>query len=301
MNEKQKEFIHFWYWSSIFAQRYSSSTNEVILEDTNILKIIASNRKISDKAYFNKIKVEILPSDIFSFTQKGNSIYQGILNIINYNSKGLKDWNNTSKITFNSKVDDHHIFPQDYIRKTLADNEEYIELIDCVANRTLIPKITNIKIGKKSPSEYLRQIEAENPRLSESLNSHLISIDLITGLYDEFYIDFLEERSKKICDIIKSVVTDNCNIIISEHYQQPKLKNATTIKVFGAYKKNIVDASFNVSSQDILYKGGKHSVSKAADIAKFDLTGKDNSSTNGWSFWKYYDENNNPRPISDFR
>lgn len=59
MNEKQREFIVYWYWSSIFSQRYGGSTNEVIVQDSNILKNISLNKKIVDRSYFKKINNSI--------------------------------------------------------------------------------------------------------------------------------------------------------------------------------------------------------------------------------------------------
>jgi hypothetical protein len=45
--------------------------------------------------------------------------------------------------------------------------------IDCVVNRTLIPKLTNIKVSNKPPSKYLGEIKAKNPKISEALQSHM--------------------------------------------------------------------------------------------------------------------------------
>ncbi|PEQ89358.1 hypothetical protein CN481_18635 [Bacillus sp. AFS006103] len=44
-------------------------------------------------------------------------------------------------------------------------------------------------------------------------------------------------------------------------------------------------------SQKVLFLGEIHSISSAADKAKQTLTGKRDTSTNGWRFWKYIDEN----------
>lgn len=301
MNEQQKEFIHFWYWSTVFAQRYSSSTNDVIIEDSNILRLIAAGRKITDKSYFTKLKVNISEEELLSYSKTGSAIYKGILNIINYNSKGLLDWTNTDKIALNSKVDDHHIFPKAYIKKISQDEDEYLEVMDCVANRALIPSLTNIKIGKKCPSEYLKLLEQKNPNLPKSLESHLISPDIISGLYDDFFIDFLEERCSRIFQVIEATVLNPHSKIVSSFYEQPKNRSSSTFKVFGKYKGKSVEATFNADTEEILYKGGVYSVSKAADLAKNELTGKEDSSTNGWTFWKYLDGLGNPRPLNDFR
>ncbi len=302
MNEKQKEFIHYWYWASIFSQRYGGASNDVIIQDSNILKIIAKNQKITDKTYFSKLRIQVNAfEDLYLFSKSGSSIYRGILNLINYNTRGLKDFKSTNQITFNSKLEDHHIFPKEYIKTQIKENEEYIEMIDCVLNRTLIPKIVNIQIGRKSPSRYLNDLKRDNPNIIESLKTHLIPVDIIEGLYDEFYLDFLEERAKLIFSIIKKHITDKSDEIIEEFYEQVKRKS-TTIKVFGRYRNKIVEATFNIETQEILYDGIKYSsVVASSDKAKSFLTGNKNVSTNGWKFWKYTNEYGEERSISDYR
>lgn len=300
MNENQYEFIKYWYWSSIFAQRYSSGSNEAIIQDASILSNIAQNKKISDKAFFSRLKIKITsPQDILSFSKKGNVIYKGILNLINFASKGLIDWSNSSQLHLNSKLEDHHIFPKEYIKNKFKDNEQILSLIDCVANRTLIPKITNIKIGKKSPSQYLKELMKINPNIVESLKNHLIPIEIIDGAYDDFYIAFLEKRAEAIFKLIEKYIIAKEQKIVDLFYQPPKTKG--NIKIFASYYNKKVEAIFDIETQQVHYNGEVLSVSAAADKAKYNLSGKDNTSTNGWRFWKYINEQNQERYIDDFR
>ena len=96
MTPKQKKFIEFWYWNSVFSFRYSGSSNERIIEDSNVLIQIARGKKINSASYLNKLsKLQILSAeDIYSFDRKANAIYKGILNLINFEKKGLLNWNN---------------------------------------------------------------------------------------------------------------------------------------------------------------------------------------------------------------
>ncbi len=301
MNEKQREFIHFWYWASIFSQRYGGASNEVIIQDSGVLKLIAQNKKIYDKSFFSKFRFYITnPEELYTYTKKGSSIYKGILNLINYNSHGLLDWKNSSQLTFNCSLEDHHIFPKEYLKSVTVDPDDLSDLVDCVVNRTLIPKITNIKIGKRSPSNYLKEMQLLNANLDKSLKTHLIPEYTIEELYDDFFEDFLKERASLIFNIIKTNILDKKEYIIKEFYEQIKRKNYTNVSVVARYYQKSVEATFNIETKEILYKGGKYSVSSAADIAKKDLSGKDDTSTNGWRFWKYND-NGHERFIDDFR
>lgn len=114
-----------------------------------MLSEIALGNKITNKYTIRKIQTSINGyEDIISYNKKGSAIYIALLNFINYCAGGLKNWTNSNKIQFSQKVDDHHIFPREYLN-SLSDEGIDANLINSVANRTLIPKITNIKIGKK--------------------------------------------------------------------------------------------------------------------------------------------------------
>jgi hypothetical protein len=300
MNEWQFDFIKYWYWASIFSQRYSSGSNEAILQDSNVLKSIANGKKITDWVIFTRLKSQIVSyEDIYSYSRKANVIYKGILNLLNYEAKGLSDWNNSSKLTANKKLEDHHIFPKGYIKMKFQNDDQALSLIDCVANRTLIPKITNIKVGKKAPSQYLSEIKKSNAKLDITLKEHLVPIEIIEGLYDDFYTEFVEERSKLLFELIKNNVIDKEKKIIKEYYQAPKVKG--NIKIFATYYKKRVDATFDIESQKVLFSGESHSVSSATNKAKFALTGKSNTSTNGWKFWKYLDDSGQEKFIDELR
>lgn len=304
MNEHQFEFIKYWYWASIFSQRYSSGSNEAILQDSMILKVIANNRKISDRVFFTRLKLQIdAYEDIFSYSKKGNVIYKGILNLINYNAQRLSDWNNSSKLSKNKKLEDHHIFPKEYIKQQSKNDDRSISLIDCVANRTLIPKITNIKVGKKAPSIYMSEIKKSNDKLDKTLVEHLVPTEIIDGLYDEFYYEFIDERAKSIFNLIKINLIDKEKSIIDKYYQQPKTKDNSkgNIKIFASYRRKKLEATLDIESQKVLMLGESHSVSSAADKAKYTLSGKNNTSTNGWRFWKYIDDDGEEKFIDNLR
>lgn len=213
MTDNQRKFIEFWYWSSIFANRYSSASNEIIILDSVALVNVAKNEKIANRNFFTKIRSLIQePDDLLSYTKKSSATYKGILNLIAYEAQGLMDWSSKQKIQKSMKLEDHHIYPRAYIASEPSldmDQDEASQLVDCVVNRTLIPKITNITIGKKPPQQYLSELKNKNSTLDQCLESHLISPEIISDeLWNECFKSFLEERSKKIFNLIKKFVID---------------------------------------------------------------------------------------------
>lgn len=303
MNPLQKKFISFWYWNSIFSFRYSGSSNERIIEDSNVLIQIANNKKINSASYFNRLtKLQVLSSDdVYSFDKKANAIYKGILNIINYSNGGLLNWNNDAKLSLNSTLEDHHIFPKNYLNKVLI-NEADKDLIDCVANRTLVPKLQNIKISDQAPSEYLKTIQAINPEIGKSLENHLIIRELLDGEYDDEFNFFINLRAEAIFDIIKKVMIDTKENFKDEFYEELKFEESANLNVFSNYKGNRADAVFNPSTSKVFYKGNLYETPSAAAIAvKIEFGAQDGSTENGWTFWKFVDENGIEKKISELR
>ena len=263
--------------------------------------IIASGKKITDEFYIKKLRSSIISyEDILIYNKKGSAVYIALLNLINYHSKGLLNWNNCSKIDFADRVDDHHIFPKEY----LAEIDEDIDrnLINSVANRTLMPKITNIKISKKPPNTYLNELKEKNPEIETVLENHLIPKEIMTDLYIGFYEDFLKDRAKMIFEAVDLQVNQNREQLEREFVKKIEKPSdyAGSINIFGNHRGNRVEASFNIDLKEVLYNGVKSSPSSAAIRAKVDMGGRE-VSTNGWKWWKYIDSDDTEKYIDDYR
>ena len=251
MNQTQKEFIHFWYWNAVFSNRYSGSSNERIIEDANNLTIIAGNKKIVGGTFFNKLTKTLIDKadDIYTYDRKSSATYKGILNLINYHSQGLIDWSNNSKLLLNSDLEDHHIFPKAYLSKT----KQGIDSVDCVANRTLVPKKLNIKFSDGKPSHYLNELNNSNDQLLNTLENHLIPKDLLSGNLDMGYDVFLDHRIGQLFNLVKKYVIEPKPQLMARHYEEPKHEPTGLIAIFATYKNQRIEAFFNRSDKTIIY------------------------------------------------
>ena len=224
MTQPQREFLQFWYWSSVFANRYSTSSNEMIITDCNVLRQISAGKRINIQGYFGKLRSLITePEDLLSYNRKASSLYRGVLNVVNFASQGLQDWNNTQKLNMSMRLEDHHIYPRAYVTAnagifTDIDADRAEQFVDCVANRTLIPKLTNISIGKKAPNTYLRELEQTNNCLAQCLKSHLILPDLLTDAdWNLKFNLFLQERAERMFALIEAQTTDQSEKMFAQH------------------------------------------------------------------------------------
>jgi hypothetical protein len=149
--------------------------------------------------------------DLFVIHKKYDAVYKGVLNLVNYQTGGFLNFENGNPVSVASNLEDHHIFPNDYLKKNWAYVHESLDsevAIDCVVNRTLIPKLTNVKVSNKPPSKYLLEIKAKNPNISKALHSHMVTDELLSGDYDKNYDYFLEERAEAILEAVRVNITE---------------------------------------------------------------------------------------------
>ena len=163
VGEEQMRFIRTWYWLAIFSRRYSSAAQTYALEDAQALQKAATGDFGSIISVINRIQPVVrTKEDLLVIHKKYDAVYKGILNLVSYATGGYLNFENGNPVSVASNLEDHHIFPNDYLRKNWAevhDSLDSVVAIDCVVNRTLIPKLTNVRVSNKPPSKYLEEIK----------------------------------------------------------------------------------------------------------------------------------------------
>ncbi|WP_262890552.1 DUF262 domain-containing protein [Winogradskyella costae] len=197
-SQKQLDLLKFWFYGSILDTRYGGarhgSTNVVIKEDCDIMKNLARN-KFPNKTYWQKIRIDYSFDEFKKIDSKSNAKFLA-LNYYMWHKTPFKNLNNNADVSFNEKVDVHHIFPSDYIETKFGKDSTEFDFSDTILNKVRINKIENIKISNKPPKMYLGEIKAKNRNLKQSLNTHYIgnADKLINGGYDLDYFNFLQNR-----------------------------------------------------------------------------------------------------------
>jgi hypothetical protein len=173
-----------------------------------VLEAVAQGEFSAVPGLLRKLTPSITSADDLRTVHKQyDAVYKGILNLINYNSGGTVGWESGTKISDTDVLDDHHIFPKDYLHKTLKDPDADTQIeIDCVVNRCLIPKLANIRASNKPPSKYLAELLERNSNLPDALHQHLVPSELIDGTYDELYEVFLEDRGKEMMSVLEEKI-----------------------------------------------------------------------------------------------
>ena len=191
-----------WYWNNNLSKRFDGSTITPISEEFADLLGWFDNPKdipdsISDFIMAKKLK------DI----HKVNAQYKSVMCLLIKN--GAIDFFDGKRIQdYPNKVDDHHLYPDDYLRNTLDihDNKK----INCILNRTLIHKSTNRSkyVGNVSPKDYLLDIKKHlgESKFNVLCETHLLESNLESPIYKKFK-KFIQFRKEKIENLINKAIS----------------------------------------------------------------------------------------------
>jgi len=187
--------INKWYWSVIFTERYSGSTETKQTKDfKDLVEWMKDSREIPESVKDIKSKLHIMKIDT---RYPGSSIYKGVFNLLF--RRGAWDFYEKDKIKFSVKdLEDHHIFPRKFIESRNVKVEK-----DIVHNRTLILSSTNKKISRKAPATYIEEmirIHGSEEEVKRILEKHFIN--------------------EKMYELLKSVRGDSTSNEITEKFEQ---------------------------------------------------------------------------------
>ena len=198
-NAASLEKVRKWYWCGVFGEAYRDGHLARFVKDiTQVMKWIDS-----DETPDIIKNTQISAPKLMKYKDIKSAAYKGMISIIFRN--GATDFLSGKKMNvsanFSESIDDHHIFPKKYCE----DNEIPKEKYDSIANKTPILSGTNQKIGKKSPSVYIRDFEKSGIKsqlINNSLRSHFADPELCRmNNFDAFIID----RAQKILDEIQKL------------------------------------------------------------------------------------------------
>jgi hypothetical protein len=190
-----------WYWSAVFSEDYSGSSDTVMAKDYRDWKEWITSRKPIER--INRITTEFIEEMDLRNTKKGSSRYNAILCILARNDAkdffkgqtvGTGDYSNES-------INDHHVFPSKVKGLDPTKSTAFSSCKDSIVNRTLLLDETNIKIRDKKPSTYLLDMFGkcgDEDRVKAVLAGHLISESAYAYLKQDDFDNFIIERERAI-------------------------------------------------------------------------------------------------------
>ena len=221
LNAQRK--IRFWYWASVFTNRYSGAVESTSARDYQDVKAWFADDD-AEPGLVADFRRSFRDLDLAREVRRGTSVYNGIFNLLVLN--GARDWI-SGNVPLPGDIDDHHILPK-------SKGGEYAKNtpIDSILNRSPLTSETNREIIKdRLPNEYLPDLIAQNGE-SEVLNileSHFISGRAFEILMrDPFtpndFEEFVAERKSTFLTGIE-------NLLVKEHLGLPKSIRELDIRI----------------------------------------------------------------------
>ena len=205
--------VRYWYWASVFTNRYSGSVKSTSARDFLDVKAWLTDDD-AEPASVLEFKTQFRNLDFKKETKRGTSVYNGIFNLLVL--QGARDWM-TGNIPQLGDLDDHHIVPSSWGIKHLHNS-----LINTILNRTPLTADTNRNVIKdRPPNEYLPELIKTNGEkaIRAVLKSHFISakaqdILMRKPFTPEDFEAFIAERQRTIQDALE-------NLLIKERLDLP--------------------------------------------------------------------------------
>lgn len=184
--------INMWYWSVVFSESYSGSTESKIMKDfREVSQWFNDNSAVPEvvKDFREQIRKNVFT--LKNVKRVGSSLYKGVFNLIMMNNP--LDFFEPENIAYN-ELNDHHIFPKNFLKDIGAES-------DIVLNRTLIFDKTNKIISNNSPEDYLKEMidsQKKNKNISCNDAKNEVKKILEKHFINEEMFEIMRETSKNL-------------------------------------------------------------------------------------------------------
>ncbi|GIU85377.1 MAG: hypothetical protein KatS3mg008_2152 [Acidimicrobiales bacterium] len=207
-----REVIARWFFMAALTGRYTDSPETRMEQDLALLRSINSAEafeKILDQqidAVLTRDYWEVtLPNELETAAARntGQFAYYASLCLIGarvlYSKLNVSDLLDPSIKGKRAALERHHLFPRSYLQR-IGIRER--RLINQVANYALVESSDNIAISDRAPRDYVPELEKRFT--SDELRQMYTWHALPDGWYEMDYATFLEERRKRIAEVIRS-------------------------------------------------------------------------------------------------
>ena len=201
-NTDFKNNLKKWYWSAVFSEDYSGSSDTVMAKDFRDWKEWINLGSSIER--INRINQEFIAKIDLKNVKKGSSRYNAILCILALND--VKDFHKGRIVGTgdysNEKINDHHIFPKQVKDLDPEKSKTFNDLKDSIVNRTFLFDETNNRIKSKRPSLYLAKMRdkygGDEQKVKSILQGHMITDKAFEYMKEDDFDNFVIEREKAI-------------------------------------------------------------------------------------------------------
>lgn len=198
---KQRKLIQQWFYWVGYTYRYSSGAETKLGED--LARMDKITKEVSPRYPAEELKVPDGTFDEWRFSA-GDAACKTVLCLLAFHQPKSFDSNavvnlDNSNLKIATSKNYHHFFPKAY----LAEHQPQAEA-NLMANITLIDGYGNKhRIGKKAPSVYIEKFAAENDKIADSLQTHLIGDLEDFGITSDDYDTFIRKRGLAMAKVLR--------------------------------------------------------------------------------------------------
>lgn len=214
LDAQAREDLRRWYWSSVFLERYSSAVESKSRRD-----YLEYTRKWSGDSIIPQVIAEAeqrIGSTGFTIAtsaSNASAVYSGVFCMMAID--GARDWSANEQIALQN-LEDHHIFPRNYLGRHGFDAKRDRTLINSIVNRTLIANSTNGTISAQAPHDYLNDSRVFHTDPAKVLGGHFVNeeaLALMRSATDELdadqvrqvYSEFSRIRERTLIERIRQL------------------------------------------------------------------------------------------------
>lgn len=229
---KQDMYLTDYFWRASLGYRYTTGPDTKIKADCHRMDVILKEEK--QPSYDWSIKSNITADYLLENGEfkLGSSYIKGLICLLVSQNPHSFDKNLLVKITrdhllTSTSKNYHHFFPKDYLKKSMQKTGvKWRYMANHVLNITLVGDLLNKrKIGTRAPSDYMQEFLHDNPKLNDTMKTHLINNLDEFGVWNDNYDDFIEGRAVSFSDTLRT------KVILTKDEKEQALKN-NTLKTF---------------------------------------------------------------------
>ncbi|MGU3471873.1 DUF262 domain-containing protein [Paenibacillus sp. D51F] len=199
--DDKRTYLQDFFWRSSLSERYSSGVESKLGQDLKRIDQILAGKLPTYDYDVNVSPERIIEQGEFS---TGRSFIKAILALFasfepQSFADGAKVHIDNAWLQIATSKNYHHFFPKAYLKRI---DKDYLS--NHIVNITIVDDFLNKQVIRdNAPSKYMGQFKAQNKKLDDVMNTHLIDLNDF-GVWDDNYDVFFQKRAEKISEELSS-------------------------------------------------------------------------------------------------
>jgi hypothetical protein len=194
VGQTHQDTIDRWFWRVALSSRYGSQSQTRMTEDCRLFDKILNGEDVEIN-FTPQISTErLMDTNIKRSTSGLRNAFLCLLarnQPRHFENVGLIDLTQNQYTDF--RLNKHHVFPNAYLREQGYDKQKRKSIMDI----TFIPEELNKRLLDTTPDSYFSEFAA-NDDFEQVMESHLIPTGEHSGIWDNDYDRFLEQRAELV-------------------------------------------------------------------------------------------------------